>query len=108
MPRFLYQCLLCGGMHEVSVRPGGAMYLRCVVTQRWAWHDPSRFLSEEPAVGPRKAAASNGNARRAAKAPARKAAATHRPPAASKRAVPRTAARKATPARAAAPKRKKR
>ena len=40
-----YRCLSCGSVHETSVRPGGAVYLRCVTTGEWAWHDVSRFLN---------------------------------------------------------------
>jgi hypothetical protein len=41
-----YQCVSCGGVHEVSVRPAGeAMLLRCVVTRQWNWHEPAAFLA---------------------------------------------------------------
>jgi hypothetical protein len=44
MATWQYRCQSCGGVHEVSVRPAGAMLLRCAVTREWGWHDESVFL----------------------------------------------------------------
>jgi hypothetical protein len=46
MATWQYRCISCGSMHEAPLRPGGVVYLRCVVTRQWAWHDPSRFATE--------------------------------------------------------------
>lgn len=45
MATWEYRCQSCGGVHEVSVRPAGAMLLRCTATHEWAWHDEGAFLS---------------------------------------------------------------
>ena len=91
----MYRCQSCGGVHEASLRPaGGAVYLRCIVTRGWAWHEPSAFLMGEPAAG------------RPASRPARKAAATRGAPA-SKPVSRRPAARAAARPKRAAPKRRK-
>jgi hypothetical protein len=87
----LYRCQSCGELHEAGLRPGGSVYLRCVVTRAWAWHEPSHFLTgDAPAVQParsaRKAAAPTRVAR-ASKAPAR------RPVARTKVRVKKTAAK---------------
>jgi len=107
-----YQCLSCGGVHETSVRPGGAVYLRCAVTRQWAWHDPSRFVS---ATAPARASAArrvgaSGPRTSVRRAGARKAGAqatASRKPA-RKPAGRRPAARKPGGARAAGAKRRKR
>jgi hypothetical protein len=109
-----YLCLSCGGVHETSVRPGGAVYLRCAVTRQWAWHDPSRFVG---AAAPTRASGARGvkasrpraSVRRAGvrkAGPAAKATAPRKP--ARKPAGRRPAARKSAGARAAAAKRRKR
>ncbi len=46
MATWQYRCVSCGSVHEAPLRPGGVVYLRCVVTRQWAWHDPSRFAEE--------------------------------------------------------------
>ncbi len=46
MATWQYRCVSCGSVHEAPLRPGGAVYLRCVVTRQWAWYDPSRFAEE--------------------------------------------------------------
>ena len=91
----LYRCQSCGELHEASVRPGGgSVYLRCIVTRAWAWHEPSNFLG---ATASAPAAASRPAPARAKAAPSRKAAAP-------KRAAPsrKPAARKAAPRKSAA------
>ena len=74
----LYRCQSCGELHEAGLRPGGSVYLRCIVTRAWAWHEPSHFLTGDtpapaPAKSARKAAAPKRGA--SAKAPARRPAA---------------------------------
>ncbi len=105
----MYRCQSCGGLHEASVRPGGgSVYLRCVVTRAWAWHEPSNFLTASASAAP---AASRPAPAQAKAAPARKAAAPKRAAAArtpaARKAAPRKAAKKA-PARTASVKRRKR
>jgi len=99
MPIVMYRCQSCGGLHEASVRPGGgSVYLRCIVTRQWAWHEPSHFLTAaEPASASRPAPA-RAKPAAARKASAPKRAAPARKPAARK-AAGKAGARKATPKR---------
>lgn len=79
MATWQYRCQSCGGMHEVSARPAGAMLLRCTVTREWAWHDESAFLAgASPAASPRSAGAAR-SARKAARGKAGRARAGSRP-----------------------------
>lgn len=48
MATWQYQCVSCGSLHDSPLRPEGSVYLRCAVTHEWAWHDPSRFVTEVP------------------------------------------------------------
>ncbi len=66
MANVQYRCLSCGSVHETSVRPGGAVYLRCAVTREWAWHEPSRFLNllVSAQASPRGRARSSGTGRK--------------------------------------------
>ena len=38
-----YVCVSCGEIHDAPLRPEGAVFLRCVVTREWAWHQPASF-----------------------------------------------------------------
>ncbi len=51
MAIWMYRCQTCGGTHEVSVRPAGAMLLRCTTVHEWAWHDESAFVSASAPIG---------------------------------------------------------
>jgi hypothetical protein len=45
MSAWLYRCQFCSEVHEAPLRPGGTVYLRCLVTREWGWYDPSGFLA---------------------------------------------------------------
>lgn len=94
----LYRCQSCGEVHEASLRPGGgSVYLRCIVTRAWAWHEPSHFLiSDAPTPG-----------RAPARPPARKAAAPKRGGQASKAPVRRAVAKAKVAAKKASSKGRK-
>jgi hypothetical protein len=90
-----YRCVSCGGVHEISVRPGGTMLLRCVETGEWAWHDGSRFLPPPASAGTGAANRSRNVApRRTSSSRTGARAARGRPEPAAKAASRRTAGRK--------------
>ncbi len=74
MAIWVYRCQSCGGTHDVSVRPAGAMLLRCTTLHEWAWHDESAFVSAAAPIGrdgagvKRLAAKAGGTKARSAKA----------------------------------------
>jgi hypothetical protein len=73
MATWQYRCQSCGGVHEVSVRPAGAMLLRCTVSREWGWHDESVFLAAgasptSPYAAVRTSSAGGGKSPRRARA----------------------------------------
>ncbi len=79
MATWEYRCQSCGSVHEVSVRPAGAMLLRCTATREWAWHDASAFVGAAVPVRAASAGAGGTGARAATRArPAKKPAARQR------------------------------
>ncbi len=95
MATWQYRCVACGGVHDMSVRPAGAMLLRCTVNHEWAWHDESAFLSAAAPIRANGAGARLSGARSgAAKAASGRGRTTSR-----RRAVKRTAKRTAARAR---------
>jgi hypothetical protein len=85
-----YRCQSCGGVHEVSTRPGGAMLLRCSETREWVWHDETAFLT-----------GSGGASRRARNGAAAKGGTRTSRPARSASGSRASSRRASTPARAA-------
>jgi len=48
-----YVCVSCGEIHDAPLRPEGAVFLRCVATREWAWHQPTSFrAAPAPVVAP--------------------------------------------------------
>jgi hypothetical protein len=43
MTAWQYVCVSCGEIHDAPLRPEGAVFLRCVATREWAWHQPTSF-----------------------------------------------------------------
>jgi hypothetical protein len=45
MSAWQYRCVSCGEVHDAPLRPEGTVFLRCVTTRVWAWHEPESFLA---------------------------------------------------------------
>ena len=43
MTAWQYVCVSCGEIHDAPMRPEGVVFLRCVATRQWAWHQPTSF-----------------------------------------------------------------
>ena len=49
-----YVCVSCGEIHDAPLRPEGAVFLRCVATREWAWHQPTSFRAAPASAGARR------------------------------------------------------
>ena len=54
MTAWQYVCVSCGEIHDAPLRPEGAVFLRCVATREWAWHQPTSFRAAPAPAGARR------------------------------------------------------
>jgi hypothetical protein len=44
MASWQFRCKCCGQLRDAPMRPGGTVYLRCIVSRQWAWYEPAAFV----------------------------------------------------------------
>ena len=56
MTAWQYVCVSCGEIHDAPerLRPEGIILLRCVVTRKWEWHQPTSFRAIAAPAGARR------------------------------------------------------
>ena len=63
-----YVCVSCGEIHDAPLRPEGSVFLRCVATREWAWHQPASFQAAPAPAGARQRSGPAGAAKPASRA----------------------------------------
>ena len=65
-----YVCVSCGEIHDAPerLRPEGIILLRCVVTRKWEWHQPTSFRAIAAPAGARQRSGPAGAAKPASRA----------------------------------------